>query len=466
MFLKKLHRLKGMLSFQLTFWYALLFTISSMICLSVFYYRVSIITMEKTDEELLEELGEFAEIRQHAGISQVFTEIGEEGEDEELVFFQVVTSQGEVLDSMASESRQRFEIPPDILHAVDRRKGPVFHTLSSPGLENKVRLISGFISPGEIMHIGFSLEENEEYLEIFREMIGSFMIPLFFLSACLGWIMARKALQGVKEVTRTAVDIAAGAYDKRVQVKKSSEEINRLASTFNTMVDRLQEVVQGMREMTDNIAHDLRSPLARIRGIAEMTVTGEKSLDDYREMAISTIEESDTLIEMINTMLEITEAETGVGRLNSEEVDLNNLVRDAFEVFQPLAREKNIELSVSLPDACFVTGDRGKLQRLFANLLENAIKYTEDNGKIHVETARVNDRVEIKIRDTGTGIDEEDLPHIFKRFYRCDRSRSQPGTGLGLSLAKAIAEAFGGNISVESTLSQGSEFTVSFCHCR
>ena len=466
MFLKKLYRLKSMLSFQLTFWYALLFAISSMICLSLFYYRVSVITMEKTDEELLEELADFTQVRSHGGISAVFSEIDEEGEDEELVFFQVVTRQGEVLGSRVEESRQFFKNSPDIFHEAAMRKEPVFQTLRSPFLDNRVRLISGFISPDEIMHIGFSLEENEEYLEVFRELIGSFMIPLFLLSAFLGWLMAGKALRGVKEVTRTAVDIAAGAYDRRVRVKKSSEEINRLAATFNTMVDRLQEVVRGMREMTDNIAHDLRSPLARIRGIAEMTVTGEKSLDEYREMAISTIEESDTLIEMINTMLEITEAETGVGRLNREEINLSSLVRDALELFQPLASEKNIELTVNLPDVCSVVGDRGKFQRLFANLLENAIKYTEDNGKIHVEAARVHDRVEIKIRDTGTGIDEEDLPHIFKRFYRCDRSRSQPGTGLGLSLAKAIAEAFGGNISVESSLNRGSVFTVSLGSCR
>lgn len=467
MSLKKLPKVTGTLSFQLTIWYAVLFSVSAILCLFVFYYRVSTITMEKTDLELLEEINEIVDVRSDAGLSEVMAELAEEflSEDEELLFAQLVNQEGQEVGSSFSRLSKRIVIPRGVLQSLNSDQNYVYSTLSPEGLDHSIRIISGFISPAEIMHIGFSLEENEEYLEIFRDLIVLLLIPLFLLSASLGWFMARKALKGVKGVTHTAVEIASGAYDRRVKIGHNTTEINLLASTFNHMVDRLQEVVQGMREMTDNIAHDLRSPLARIRGIAEVTVTGEKSLHDYHEMALSTIEECDTLIEMINTMLEITETESGVAKLKIEQIDINSLLTDACEVFRPLAQEKNIDLSVRLPDSCYhLNGDKNKLQRLFANLIENAIKYTGSNGKIEIEMQSLDGKVEVKIKDNGVGIAEEDFVYIFNRFYRCDRSRSQSGTGLGLSLAKAIAEAFGGYIDVESTVNKGSVFTVGLFH--
>jgi signal transduction histidine kinase len=217
-----------------------------------------------------------------------------------------------------------------------------------------------------------------------------------------------------------------------------------------------------MKEINDNIAHDLRSPLARIRGIAEMTLTDEKSINDYRDMAVSTIEECDVLIDMINTMLDITEAEAGVNGAKDEEFDLVTLIYDACELYRPMVDEKKMDLKVNLPNTLTFRGDKKKMQRIVTNILENSIKYSPEQGTVNVLAASDNGKVEIVFEDTGIGISETDLPQIFERFYRCDRSRSQGGVGLGLSLARAYTESMNGFISVKSSENKGSTFTLKF----
>jgi signal transduction histidine kinase len=228
------------------------------------------------------------------------------------------------------------------------------------------------------------------------------------------------------------------------------------------MLDQIQALLKSMKEINDNIAHDLRSPIARIRGFAEMALMGNSSDSDYKEVAINTIEECDSLIDMVNTMLDITEAEAGVQEVKREPVDLTSLIGEAFELFRPMANEKQISLRSQLPNPLEFTCDRKKMQRVVTNLLENAIKYTPEKGIIEVSGGRRNGGVELVFKDTGMGISEIDLPRVFERFYRCDRSRSQSGVGLGLCLAKAYTEAMDGRISVTSTPEIGSVFKLQF----
>jgi signal transduction histidine kinase len=312
------------------------------------------------------------------------------------------------------------------------------------------------------LQIGESLEEVDEYLDIFLKLFSILVISLIIVSAIIGWLLARRATIDMQEVTETAEEISSGSYDRRVQVKGRYREIERLSATFNSMLDRIQTLLNSMKEINDNIAHDLRSPLARIRGIAEMNLLKEKSIDDYKDMAASTIEECDTLIGMINAMLDITEAEAGVNGVKVEEFELVTLIREACELFRPITEEKKINLKTDLPESLMFKSDRKKLQRIVINLLENAIKYTLAEGTVTVSATARDGEIRIEFEDTGTGISKSDLPHIFERFYRCDRSRSQGGVGLGLSLVKAYTESLNGTIQVESTLNQGSRFFLRF----
>jgi signal transduction histidine kinase len=227
------------------------------------------------------------------------------------------------------------------------------------------------------------------------------------------------------------------------------------------MLDRIQALLTEIREMNDNIAHDLRSPVARIRGLAEVTLTTGKSPDDFETMAASTIEECDRLLDMINTMLVISKTEAGVEKVSHDKVDIAALIGNACELFEPLAEEKNVGLRCRAPEKTIVSGGARMLQRMLANILDNAVKYTPPGGEVEISLSESEKKdIIIAIRDSGIGISATDLPHVFERFYRCDRSRSQPGTGLGLSLARAIARAHGGDITVRSALDQGSTFTV------
>jgi signal transduction histidine kinase len=193
-----------------------------------------------------------------------------------------------------------------------------------------------------------------------------------------------------------------------------------------------------------------------------MTLLKEKSIEDYKDMAANTMEECDALIDMINTMLDITEAEAGVNNVNPEEFEMVALIQEACEIFRPLADEKKIHIKINLPESVTFKNDRKKMQRIVTNILENAIKYTPEHGVVSISAAAHNGKIQIDFEDTGIGISEDDLPHIFERFYRCDRSRSQGGVGLGLSLTKVYTESMNGTISVNSSINQGSTFTLRF----
>jgi len=461
MFLKQLHNLRNTLSFRLTLWYALIFTLTSLLALSIFYHRISEITMENTDEELIEEFTEFSAFGKEGSVDQVAAEIVREFASEGVdVFYRLITPDGKILKSLNMDAFANIAVSDSALAALRADKKYVIETVTMPEHAYNVRAIYGAIRPDVIFNMGVSLADNYQYLGIFRKLIILLMAPLFFVAALIGWLLARHALKGVEAVTQTAIEISRGAIDKRVAVKHRHYEIDRLANTFNDMLDRIQALINGMREMNDNVAHDLRSPLTRIRGIAEMTLVKNGSIDEYAEMAASTIEECDKLIEIINTMMDITETEAGVSRFKSEPVNIVEQIVSACELFNPIAAEKEVRLITVLPERLTISGDKGKIQRLITNLLENAIKYNRQGGTVTISAKQENQQVHIEVEDTGLGIAAAELPHIFERFYRCDRSRSQAGIGLGLSLAGAIVKAFGGEIRVTSTLDKGSLFQV------
>lgn len=464
MFFKKIKALRRSLSFRMTIWYAAFFTLTSMLMLSIFYFRVQAVTMENIDEELIEEYYDCRNLLQSEGQGALFTEFDADILEEaaENLFLRLISADGRII---RSSDLTRFggvvDMSGDALGAIRRgEEDHVIETVRLPGYEQRMQSIYGVLGPDMIFNMGISLEDNDEFLSVFRHLIFFLMVPLAIAAAIIGWFLARHALGGVEAVTETAIDISKGAMEKRVAVKQRFHEIDRLASTFNDMLDRIQALIKGMREMNDNVAHDLRSPLTRIRGFAEMTMTRRQSIEEYQEMAGSTIEECDKLIDIINTVMDITETEAGVRPLRIETFDIVRLIHGACELFDPIAKEKAVRLVTVLPDSLTISGNVNKMQRLITNLLENAIKYNRQGGTVTISVTREHQRVNIQVADTGQGIAEEDLPRIFERFYRCDRSRSQAGIGLGLSLARAIARAFGGDIKVESKVDQGSSFLV------
>jgi len=421
------------------------------------------VIQDRTDQELLGQARQFSTVltTQGLGAVEAFAVLEAQGAGEKKVFFRLLYPTGQVFSSSNMSYWQDIKVRETALAQVLGREASIFETLVLQKRKDKVRILYALIAPQVILQVGQSMEASSRFLEAFQRIFVATMVLLIGVAAGVGWFMARRAVSGVEEVTRTAQVISGGNLEKRVPVQSGGDEIDQLAMTFNQMLERIQGLLKEVREMSDNIAQDLKSPITRIRGMAEVTLTTGRSLSEYQNVTASTIEECDRLLDMINAMLMISRTEAGVDRFIREKINLSSLVRDACELFGPMAEDKGLKLRCSVPDSSPTAGDLRMLQRMIANLLDNAIKYTPAGGEVNVTLTEINGKgAAIVVADTGIGIPPQDLPRIFERFYRGDESRSQPGIGLGLSLARAIARAHGGDITVTSTVNRGSVFTA------
>lgn len=448
---------------RLTLWYTVVSSGLFFSTLALIYFLTAEALLNQVDEDLIEDIEEFDFNFQDQGLNALWADLQQEADADgaEQVLFRVYSSSGELLRNSDDGYWADYLPVDDIVGGLD--SAILIESVQLPDHEFPARTIYGLVSSAGsnyTLQITETLEERADVLEVFR-LTSLFSLPILFLfSLVAGWFMSRKSLDGVQQVTDTAIDISNGALGQRVELVDQGSEIDRLAETFNSMLDKIQLLIRGMREMNDNIAHDLKSPLARIRGIAETTLTGDQTETQYQQLAGNTIEECDRLLHLINTMLDLAETEAGLTP-NMEILDLNALIEDACDLYQAVATENDLSLECHLESRITINGNKQFLQRLISNLLDNAIKYTLPGGRIRIAQEIVDSDVLIQIADTGMGISEEDLPNIFERFYRCDQSRTKPGTGLGLCLALAIAKAHWGNISVESTISKGTQFTIS-----
>ena len=457
------------LALRLTLWYSGIFAVSCALALALVYVLIVATTQERRDEELDEDIADLASLYRTEGRARLEGEmrLDTAGVDAERAFFRLWTSDGRLLMATELAAFPQLARPPERVFGVGAGAEPVLATLDLPGREHRVRVVYGAISGDLVLEIGESLEDDEELI---AALLGAFLVPLLavvFLGPPVGWFLARRALKGIEDITRTASEIAAGALDqriaaldKRVPVQGNGDELARLAQVFNGMLDRIQALVVALHEMADHLAHDLRSPLTRIRAAAEMAQASIPPNHAALSLVATATEECDRLLELINTNLDITETESGAARLRLDDVDLVELARDASDLFQTVAEDRGIRLTTALPAQCALRADRQRLQRVMANLLDNAMKYTPPGGEVIVRLADEMSRVRLAVEDTGVGILPSETARIFERFYRSDRSRSEQGNGLGLSLCLAHVRAHGGEISVASRPGGGSVFTV------
>ncbi len=298
-----------------------------------------------------------------------------------------------------------------------------------------------------------------------RLRVGAFALAgsALLLALLGGYYLTRRGLRPVRELATTAREvIRSGDLSRRVPEHKSGDELDEVSALFNRMLARNQRLVLGMREALDNVAHDLRTPLSRLRGAAEVALRADDPAA-AREALADCIEESDRVLTMLRTLMDISEAETGLMRLERAPVALARLAAEVGELYAHVAEEAGVELVVpaSAPDdPVTVVADATRLRQAIANLVDNAIKYTPRGGRVTIEVGHEGGDATVRVRDTGEGIAPEALPRIWDRLYRADPSRSQRGLGLGLSLVRAIVNAHGGRVSVESRPGQGSTFTI------
>ncbi|HEY4731886.1 MAG TPA: HAMP domain-containing sensor histidine kinase, partial [Gammaproteobacteria bacterium] len=373
------------LPLHLTLWYAGIFTVSSLIIFTIIYIIISAILQNRTDDELRDDIDELSSVFNEEGINEFDAHVGREivihGKDK--IFYRLIDINGIELFSTDISDWPGLEIENNLAQLVSNRQ-PLLKTAPIAGHRHKARIAYGIINNDLVIQIGYSLEKNDVFLDVLKNVFAIILPVLMFIAGFLGWFMAKKSLRGVNEVTEAAIHISQGELARRVPVSGRGDELDRLAVTFNSMLDRIQKLISGMQEMTDNIAHDLRSPLGRIRGMAETALTNAHANSDFQSIAADMVEECDRLLHMINTMLDITETEAGVASLKMLPVDLSSVIADACELFEPTAEDKEIELIREVTDKIIVYGNIHYLQRLISNLIDNALKYSHKGGKVHI----------------------------------------------------------------------------------
>ena len=275
--------------------------------------------------------------------------------------------------------------------------------------------------------------------------------------------MAGRVLKPIEEINITAKKINAENLARRLEIKNPDDELGKLQQTLNSMFDRLEKAFLIQKRFTADASHELRTPLTILKGEMEIALKKERDIEEYKEVLESGLEEVDRLTTIVKDLLFLAKADEGKTTLNLEKTNIEKICREVLSQLKPLAKEKKIHLEFKSDEKDItIDADQDKIKQLLFNLLENGIKYNKEMGKVKLSLKREENHLEIKVEDSGIGISEKDLSHIFERFYRVDKARSREigGSGLGLSIVKWIIDCHGGEISVDSKKGHGTIFII------
>ena len=314
---------------------------------------------------------------------------------------------------------------------------------------------------GAVLRVARNTADRDALLEHFRDTALLILLPAALLGLLGGVLLTRRALLPLHQLAGTVREIETGTLESRVTLRGTGDELDELGGLFNRMLDKISLLVRGMRDALDNAAHDLRTPMTRLRAVAETALRPGKTAEERAEALSDCLEESDRVLALLTSLMDVSEAEAGTLRLSMGPADLRRLAGEAAEVYRYPAEEKRIEISVAAGPPVKIVCDSARVRQAVANLLDNAVKYTPAGGKIALDLRTEPGWALLSVSDTGPGIPAEDLDRIWERLYRGDASRSQKGLGLGLSLVRAVMKAHGGE-ALASSSQRGTTFTLRF----
>ncbi|NIM99165.1 MAG: heavy metal sensor histidine kinase [candidate division Zixibacteria bacterium] len=456
--------------FKITLWYVFSFVITILIVFFFMYVRLKHHLIKEVDRLLEDESREFA-----AEISENRMNIHEAMRDYEKDVFARKASpiHARVLkaDGTIIVASKNFA---EVAHPLDYEKlgGTVIgdkyaETVQLPGRSTPFRLFTVHLRlNGEfdyVVQIGTRMSSMRKTLSNFRHNMLT-AIPIMLVFGTLGgWLLARRSLSPIAQITETARRITASNLGDRLKPRQSNDELDHLIKTLNQMISRLEESFERVSQFTADASHELRTPISAMKGEAELLLSKPRSIGEYRRVLSNHLEKLDFLNRMINDLILLSKFDTNEAGLQMAPIELNELLANLRELLGVLAEQKDIEFSLGVIKEAHVLGDRTRLQQLFTNLIDNAIKFTPAGGRVDMSLENNEGIAKVSISDTGIGIPEGEFEHIFERFYRVDKSRARVsgGTGLGLSICQWIAKAHHGKIEVESELGKGSQFTVS-----
>ncbi len=428
-------------TFRLALVFMALFGTAAACAIGYIYWQTNVLLNRQLEQTIEAEVQGLAEQYRAGGISNLAKTVANRSLAAGNSIYLVTDSEGDrITGNLTSISR-------DLWNKVGRVEF-VYNRPGQKGSESRLALVSVFrLKGGFRLIVGRDIEDRR----VFERVVQSaFILGLGFMALVGlggGWLVSRSLLSRIDAVTATSRTIMEGDLSGRVPVVGSGDELDRLSENLNAMLDRIEQLMVGMREVSDNIAHDLKTPLNRLRNRAEAALREKGGAKPYRAALERTIEEADDLIKTFNGLLSIARLEAGASQGAMEEIEAAALIRDVVELYEPAAEDKGLSLRAESAEGVRLVADRQLIGQALANLIDNAIKY--GGGDIQVSAIDTGASVEIGVGDHGPGIPEQDRARVLKRFVRLEESRSRPGSGLGLALVAAVARLHGGEVRLD-----------------
>jgi signal transduction histidine kinase len=438
-------------TFRLSLTYLALFSVAAIVAIAYIYWNTTVLLSRQLNQTIDAELKGLAEQYRAGGLDQLVRTVAERSRTPGNSLYLVADKDGKQLAGNLSA------VSPQLWDSL----GPVefFYTRPAPGgVERRLAFANVFRLPGgSRLIVGRDIEDRRELSRLIRSTMLWGLGVMALVGIGGGYWVSRRLLARIDNLSATTRTIMAGDLSGRLPVSGSGDELDRLSQSLNLMLSRIEQLMAGLREVSDNIAHDLKTPLNRLRNRVEEALREPYDENVYRETLERTIEEADGLIKTFNALLSIARLEAGAAGDNRDRLDLSALVSDVAELYEPVAEERGITLKAQAEGPIAVRGDRQLLGQAITNLIDNALKYGAPqaqggNGwapEVDIRAEIRDGTAEIIVADRGPGVPESERERVLGRFVRLEESRSEPGSGLGLSLVAAVARLHGGALRLE-----------------
>ena len=449
---------------RLWLWYSGIFIAIALILLILSHWWISSVLTNRDHSTVQSRIQELSKIYQQRGAEAIQeVSINDQPEEPDSYFVRLANPQNQTVILRNAEAYDDFnvaglqQITPSEKDWIIVRELIVDDEFEPLKKREVLEVRTLRLPDGNFLQAGRSTEYREDFLAAYRVIFAASVFPLFLFA---GTLLSLRSLRPLRTMISTVRSIQSGRMDSRVPVRHTGDELDQLAILFNQMLEQIESLIHGMRNSLDVVAHDLRTPMMRLRSVAESALQSEPNTGRDREALADCLEEADRIDQLLNVLMDISEAETGAMKLSREQISVPALMQESIELYQDIAEGKNIGITTKVPADLTLNGDWNRMRQVLANLLDNAIKYTGRGGKIELEAFHDTTNTVILMKDTGVGIPADELPRIWDRLYRADNIRAEKGIGLGLSLVRAVVKAHGGSVAATSEPGKGTTFKL------